>query len=279
MSSLLRGGVLLGFWFLVAALITGCMDGDEGRSQEGLIEMARTPSSAVLSPSPVLHSAATATFTAMPTATATSTAMPTATATSTSTAVPSATATAMSTAMPTSTVTPTGTATASALLGGIDQIKFVENDDCVDGISRELLATRELSLKYGDVEHVVVVELADEPGERVQGLMCREVVPEGTGMLFVFEESYPLNFWMFNTYVSLDILYFDDSLIPLIALRMEPCPRPDGYDDDSWRSHCSTFSSAYGSVVPARYALELPAGWLERIGVKSDRLEGLELSW
>ena len=130
-----------------------------------------------------------------------------------------------------------------------------------------------------DVSHLVVVEVADEGHERRQGLMCRETVPDGSGMLFVFESARTLNFWMFNTYAPLDIVYLDESRSVVRAVRMEPCPRPEGADDSSWRSACSTASIPYGSGDAALYALELPAGWLASVGLELENLEGVSFSW
>ena len=163
----------------------------------------------------------------------------------------------------------------------LDGVRFVDedNEDCLEGISRELLPTMELVIEDVDASHLVVVEVADEGHERQQGLMCRETVPSGSGMLFVFESARPLNFWMFNTYVPLDIVYLDESRNVVRAVRMEPCPRPEGADDSSWRSTCSTASIPYGSGVEALYALELPAGWLASIGLEFKNLEGVEVSW
>ena len=125
----------------------------------------------------------------------------------------------------------------------------------------------------------LIVEFADDSRERQQGLMCRETVPHGTGMLFVFEAPRVLSFWMFNTYAPLDIVYLDDSRGVVKALRMEPCPRPNGYERGEWRSHCLSAGSGYGSGDAARYALELPAGWLASLGLDLDNLEGVEFSW
>ena len=161
----------------------------------------------------------------------------------------------------------------------LDQIRFVDNEDCMEGISRDLLPTMELVIEYGDALHLLVVEVADEAGERQQGLMCRETVPYGSGMLFVFESVSSLNFWMFNTYEPLDIVYLDDDKRVVHALRMEPCPRPEGADSDAWRSACSVAASGYGSGDAARYALELPAGWLANIGLEIENLEGAVFSW
>jgi len=90
----------------------------------------------------------------------------------------------------------------------------------------------------------VVVELARTADERAQGLMYREDVPEGTGMLFIFEDSQIRSFWMANTYVPLDIAYMDSSYTILDILQMEPLVT-DGYQ---------------GSA-PAMFALEVPQGW------------------
>ena len=136
-----------------------------------------------------------------------------------------------------------------------------------------------MELQIGTRSIPLVIEVADESHERRQGLMCRETLLYGTGMLFVFEESRALNFWMFNTYAQLDIVYLDDSRGVVKALSMEPCPRPDQYDDGRWRSHCSSAASGYGSGEAARYALELPAGWLASLGLDLDNLEGVEFSW
>lgn len=51
-------------------------------------------------------------------------------------------------------------------------------------------------------------ELAVLPKERQKGLMFREKMEPGTGMLFVFEEASAQKFWMRNTRIPLDIAYF-----------------------------------------------------------------------
>ena len=158
-------------------------------------------------------------------------------------------------------------------------IEFVDNEDCVDGIDRELLPTIELTATEVGTSYTLVVEVADEPRERQQGLMCREVVPHGTGMLFVFEQARSLNFWMFNTYAPLDIVYLNEDRNAVKALRMAPCPRPDGYEQDQWQNHCVSASNGYGSGSNALYALEFPAGWLESIGVELMGIEGVDFSW
>ena len=201
------------------------------------------------------------------------------------TLVPTVLSTATPTPRPTlsSTATPTATATHSPVPvdtpEALDAITFVNNADCGETISRELLPTMELVLRVDGEDVPLIVEVADDGNERQQGLMCRETVPDGTGMLFVFEAAYDLRFWMFNTYVALDIVYFDGNGDFLNLLRMEPCPRPVGFSDGDWSSHCSIASSGYGSAGVAQYALELPSGWLESAGLRADEIEGITIDW
>jgi uncharacterized membrane protein (UPF0127 family) len=67
------------------------------------------------------------------------------------------------------------------------------------------------------------VEVARTPPEREQGLMYRDRLAPDAGMLFVFERSAPLTFWMKNTFIPLDMIFIGaDRRIVGIVENAEP---------------------------------------------------------
>ena len=92
------------------------------------------------------------------------------------------------------------------------------------------------------------IEIADDDAERARGLMFRDALPSGHGMLFIHDAEEPQAYWMKNTKIPLDILYFDDER-KLVAQQRDvpPCSLGDG-------------CPSYPSDAPARYVLELNAG-------------------
>ena len=96
----------------------------------------------------------------------------------------------------------------------------------------------------------IVAEVAATSEERSEGLMYRDEVPEGTGMLFVFQDSQVRSFWMANTYVPLDIAYMNSSYAIVDIIAMEPL-----------------VTESYPSSAPAMFALEVRQGWFEEQGI------------
>jgi hypothetical protein len=75
----------------------------------------------------------------------------------------------------------------------------------------------------------VLVEMADDPQERERGLMYRATLPEGKGMLFIFQQPTKASFWMKNTKIPLDLMYFNEqkqllSWYTMPVCSADPCP-------------------------------------------------------
>ncbi|MFO1358702.1 DUF192 domain-containing protein [Plasticicumulans sp.] len=105
------------------------------------------------------------------------------------------------------------------------------------------------------------VEVAETEAERERGLMYRAALPAGGGMLFVQPRALPVSFWMKNTHVALDILWFDaQGRLVKISARVPPCtadPCP-----------------LYPSGGPVAWVLEIAAGEAARQRIRiGDRLK------
>jgi len=97
------------------------------------------------------------------------------------------------------------------------------------------------------------VRLATNPIQQAYGLMFSPPLAAGTGMLFVFGKDAPRSFWMKNTPISLDMLFFasDGRLVGIIA-NTEP------------------FSlTARKSKKASQYVLEIGGGEAARLGLGS----------
>jgi uncharacterized membrane protein (UPF0127 family) len=71
--------------------------------------------------------------------------------------------------------------------------------------------------------HHFEVEIADDEATREHGLMDRRQMAADHGMLFEFPYRAPVNFWMKNTYLSLDMLFIDsDGTVRRVAQRATP---------------------------------------------------------
>ncbi|HUP14587.1 MAG TPA: DUF192 domain-containing protein [Acidimicrobiia bacterium] len=94
----------------------------------------------------------------------------------------------------------------------------------------------------------LLVAIADDPGERAQGLMGVEELGDLDGMLFVFSQEALGGFWMKGTLIPLDIVFFDDDrtfvdMLSMVPCTADPCP-------------------SYVPAAPYSWALETPVGAL-----------------
>ena len=101
-----------------------------------------------------------------------------------------------------------------------------------------LISNSDNELKY------FTVEVADNDKLRSLGFMGRTDIPEGTGMLFIWNNEAYRNFWMKNTPSSLDIIFFDKN----------------GYFINVQENTIPYSLDNIPSLKPSKYVLELIAG-------------------
>ena len=124
---------------------------------------------------------------------------------------------------------------------------------CGISCSSQKLPVQDLTIERNGQEIAFIkAEIAQTQEERNQGLMYRKKLPDGEGMLFVFERDQVLSFWMKNTLLPLSIAFIasDGRIIDI----------KDMYPHDE----NSVFSSR-----SVRYALEVPQGWFSRAGIQN----------
>ena len=118
------------------------------------------------------------------------------------------------------------------------------------GNALEGLDTRTVTLPDGQK---VRAEVEIKPQDMARGMMFRESVPDGTGMLFIHSQPGKYPYWMYQVKIPLDILWLDGSRrIVEISEATPPC--------HTKASECPTF----GGHAQARYVLELGAGQVKR---------------
>jgi hypothetical protein len=100
-------------------------------------------------------------------------------------------------------------------------------------------------------------EVALNSFELRRGLMFRDSVPPGTGMLFIHDRTGTYSYYMFQVKIPLDMIWMDkDHRIVEIASDVPPCT--------TRASECPT----YGGHVPAQYVLELGGGEAAKHGLR-----------
>lgn len=128
----------------------------------------------------------------------------------------------------------------------------------------EIEFTKEGVLTFSNEEGVALktidIEIADNANKRARGLMDRSEMADNQGMLFIFgdDEVRKHTFYMKNTRIPLDIMYFDrDSVLINIARNAKP-----GADSEL----------AGGTVAAAKedskFVVEVNGGLAEKWGIE-----------
>ena len=108
--------------------------------------------------------------------------------------------------------------------------------------------------------HLIRAEVAHTFDTRGQGLMFRKALGPNEGMFFVFPRAEIHCMWMKNTLIPLSVAFVDEKGKIVSISDMQP---------QTETSHCA--------AAPAKFALEMPAGWFAKKGIKSGAtIQGLE---
>jgi len=118
--------------------------------------------------------------------------------------------------------------------------------------------SQDFETSYADVIRIagrsVKVSIADTPASRERGLGGRAGLGPDEGMLFVFPEDGRHAFWMKDMRFSIDIVWLSaDGYVIAIAPSVSP----------------KTYPHSFAPQTPARYVVELPAGFSERYDLRA----------
>ena len=110
----------------------------------------------------------------------------------------------------------------------------------------------------GTTRATVAIEVANNSEQRERGLMFRKHLDDNAGMIFVFPNSQPRNFWMHNTDIPLDMI-FADSSFRVTGIVANAAPQTD------------TLRGVEGN---SEYVLEVNGGFCAKNGIKpGDRFQ------
>lgn len=118
----------------------------------------------------------------------------------------------------------------------------------------EELRLRDVVLPGG---HVIKAESAVDTRDMMRGLMFRNSLAPDHGMLFVHPVPGHYSYWMYQTFIPLDIIWMDENRrIVEIVESAPPCKTA--------ASQCGHF----GGTQMARFVLELNGGEARKYGLK-----------
>jgi uncharacterized membrane protein (UPF0127 family) len=118
-----------------------------------------------------------------------------------------------------------------------------------------LFSSSETRVIIGGKELSVLV--ADNPAKQVQGLSDRASVAPYDGMLFIFPDRNYRAFVMRRMHFALDIIWIDRETVVDISPELPP---EDGISEERL--------TRYGPKMPVDKVLEVPAGFVQRNGIK-----------
>ena len=120
-----------------------------------------------------------------------------------------------------------------------------------DNLSKKDLTYETTTLTVGAL--TVVADVADTDPLRIQGLSGRRALSDGTGMIFIFEQSNFYGFRMKDMLFPIDIIGFDDTK-HVVWLEENLSPE--------------SFPTVFTPTRPVQYVLEVPAWTISVFGLK-----------
>ena len=124
----------------------------------------------------------------------------------------------------------------------------------------------------GELFHL---DVASDDSTRTKGLMGRTEIASDGGMLFLFATAQVRQFWMWNCLVDIDVMFLDGQgrVTATHTMKVED-PRKDNESELYYSARLPNYPSVYA----ARFAIELRAGTIERLGVNVDDKIVLDLA-
>lgn len=116
----------------------------------------------------------------------------------------------------------------------------------------------QLKARLGDV--LINLEVADTPAERALGLSGRASLAPDQGMMFVFPNAGQWGIWMKDMKFPLDIIWLDEQK-EIVHIEENVLPE--------------TYPKVFTPLVPAKYVLEVNAGFVKSQGIKINAILSL----
>lgn len=114
------------------------------------------------------------------------------------------------------------------------------------------LHATELFVQTQNETHIFQTDIADTPQKQKKGLMFKKSIPVDYAMTFLFSDTKVLHMWMKNTYLPLDMIFFDEQgVVTHIHENAEPFNE-----------------RLISSFLPAKGVIEVLAGTVHRCNIQ-----------
>lgn len=110
----------------------------------------------------------------------------------------------------------------------------------------------------------IYAQVADTEHKRSMGLSYTENIGDNAGMLFIFDEESPKNFWMRDMYFDLDIIWLDKN--------KEVVGFFENVSKETYNKLQPELSKIYHSPENTKYVLEVNAGTIEKLKIKAGNI-------